>query len=127
MNNLSFGVNAEPGSFGSDLELSGSGGTPYPLVTFEPQSSERSPFAGVLDLLGSIGTTARDIGTAVGTIERAKDEASGEYQAARNAAKSGSVFGTMHQAWLYATPMEKTMVILGVLGVGVAIWQVTKD
>lgn len=83
-----------------------------------------------LDLMGSIGTTARDVGTAVGTVRAdlraAEDQARGavvQYRTAQHNANTGNRVG---QFWQYATPVEKVMVGLAIIGVGVAVWAALK-
>lgn len=70
------------------------------------------------DLLGSIGTTAKNLGTAVGTIRKDVKDAKGNYTKAQAAAYSGNSLGTW---WQYASTTDKLMVGLGVAGILVVL------
>lgn len=85
------------------------------LVSDRMQSSGAadSPFSGITRLLGSIGTAARDIGTAVGTVQRSVSGAPADYDRARLAAKNDN---KLSQWWQYASTTDKITVGIGVLG-----------
>lgn len=103
--------------FNSDILVEGrDNGSVLPVVSDTSQYSTSSPFAGIGNVLGSIGTTARDLGTAVGTAQRTVADAKNNYTTAKNAAASGNSISTF---WLYATPTEKAMIILAVAGIAV--------
>lgn len=94
-----------------------------PIVSTPMQSSESSPFSKLIDLLGSVGTVARDLGTAVGKTEADLKAASGEYKTARANALSGNTLGTW---WQYASMTDKLVVGLAAAGVVFAAWSVYK-
>lgn len=115
----------EPESFDadSDILVDGDRYSP-PTVSYQPASGE-GLWDRAQDLLGSVGdiartvtTTARDIGTAVGTVQRIGDEAPVVYREARTNARSGNTIG---QWWQYASVGEKVMVGLAAAGVLIAI------
>ncbi len=91
------------------VELGGDGNSP-PIQT--DTTYQTSP--SVLQLLGSIGTTARDVGTAAGTIKRDFEQAGTNYKTAYNAAAQGN---SLQQWWLYASTTDKIMVGLGIAGI----------
>lgn len=93
--------------------LQGDGNSPPLQSDNSPQSS-----SSVLQLLGSIGTTARDVGTAVGTVQKQFKDASVNYNQARTNAAGGNKLGTW---WMYASTTDKLMVGLAVVGIIVAL------
>lgn len=88
--------------------LQGDGNSPPVQTDNTPQRS-----SSILDILGSIGSTARDLGTAVGKIEHDVKAAGPAYQEARNNAKTGNSLGTW---WQYASTTDKMMVGIGIAG-----------
>lgn len=90
----------------------------YPTLSTGMQTSNDTSFGDIINKLGSIGTTAAQIGTAVGTAQRNIAIAKGQYNAARNDAKNGNSLGTF---WLYATPTEKAMIILAAVAIVVTV------
>ena len=91
------------------------------LIVADPlpvQSDATAAKATPLQLLGSIGTTARDLGTAVGKIQRDMRTASENYRQARDAAASGN---SLSLWWQYASTTDKLMVGLAVVGIIVAL------
>lgn len=115
------------GPYESDRLVTGSGGG-IPTVSDEP---ETSLYTRAQDLLGSVGElarsatrTARDIGTAVGTIEREFDGAGDAYKEARTNARAGNGLG---QWWQYASTTDKIMAGLAVVGIAVSIWAVARS
>lgn len=110
----------------SDEALTGARNT-LPVVSDKPAQGAFSSFR---DLMGSVGTIARDVGTTVGTVRRdlknAEDQIRGaapEYRTAQRNAYTGNRVG---QWWQYATMTDKVIVGLAVLTLGVAIYQVAK-
>lgn len=67
-----------------------------------------------LQILGSIGTTARDLGTAIGSIKHDISTAGAQYKAGYNATSQGNSLQTW---WLYASMTDKLMVGLGVAAI----------
>jgi hypothetical protein len=111
----------------SDDILTGAGFNDPALVAMAPQRPEDGPwdtFHNIMGAIGSIGSTARDLGTVIGTAERDIKSATGEYQTARQNALQGNKLG---QWWDYAPMTEKVMVIIGVAGLGLVVWQIAKD
>jgi hypothetical protein len=107
-----------PGSdYASDVLVSGSANQP-PVISDQPESSTSSPFGGITQLLGSIGTTARDLGTAVGTAKASVKNAGAAYRTAEHNAATGNSVG---QWWQYSTTMDKVMVGLAVAVVAVIL------
>lgn len=94
-----------------------------PTVSTPMQTSNGSPFSKLVDLLGSIGTVARDLGTAVGKTEADIKAAQGNYQTARQNALSGNTLGTW---WQYASMTDKLVVGLAAAGVVFAAYSVFK-
>jgi len=91
-----------------------------------PSTPKDGPFTGLSKLLGSIGTTARDVGTAVGTVKREVRGAEGQYRAAENAAENPRPAGRAMQWWSYASPTDKMMLMLAAAGVAIAFYQMKK-
>lgn len=94
------------------------GDNTLPTVSTDMQNSNDSAFSGFMNKLGSIGTTATQVGTAVGTAQRQINGAENNFKSARNAASSGNTPATF---WLYATPVEKAMIILAVMAIVVTV------
>lgn len=108
---------SDPVTIGNDV---------VPVTTDPPVTPSEGPFTGVQNWLGSLGTireTARDLGTAVGTIQRDLKGAQGEYTKARTNASTGNAAG---QWWAYASPMDKAMLGIAAVGLGLLIWQVAR-
>lgn len=98
----------------SDLTaLQGDGNSPGVVSDTSGQTSS-SP----LQLLGSVGSTARDLGTAVGTLQRDLKNAGKNFSNARNAAANGNSLSTW---WQYASTTDKMMVGLAALAILVAL------
>ncbi len=111
----------------SDDLLTGAGLNDPALVAMPPQKPEDGPWNtlhNIMGAIGSIGSTARDLGTVIGTAERDIKSASGEYKQARENALTGNKLG---QWWDYAPMTEKVMVIIGIAGLGLVVWQIAKD
>lgn len=85
-----------------------------PTVSTDMQNSNDSAFSGFLNKLGSIGTTATQLGTAVGTAQHNVKVAQSNFNTARTAAATGNTPATF---WLYATPVEKAMIVLAVVAI----------
>lgn len=98
----------------------------FPILSMEPQTASQTGWDSIRNIMGavgSVGQTARDIGTAVGTIERDIKGASQEYQTARNNAKSGNKLG---QWWDYAPTTDKVMVGLAAAGLVLVVVQMVR-
>jgi len=89
-----------------------------PTVSTDMQNSNDSGFDSFLNKLGSIGTTATQLGTAAGTAVRNVKQAETNYKTAYNNAATGNSIGTF---WQYATPVEKAMIILAVVAIVVTL------
>jgi len=109
----------------SDAALNGGVNTP-PLIGSPASSPADSPFTGIGNWLGSIGTVARDLGTAVGTIRHDIAVAGPNYRAAERAAANPSPTSKLQQWWLYASGTDKAVILLGGLGVMFAAAQFFK-
>ncbi len=121
--NLTFnGTGAAIDQSESNAEMMGAI-TPYPLETYASQEPSDGPYTDAVKLLGSIGQTARDVGIAVGTVKREIDQASTNYHQGRAIGENPN---SAMSAWSLMTPAEKMMVILGVVGVAVAVWAAHK-
>ncbi len=109
----------------SDDILTGAGFNDPALVAMAPQSPSDAgwSFQSIMDAIGNLGQTARDIGTVVGTAERDIKSVSGEYQTARNNAKTGNRLG---QWWDYAPTTEKVMVGIGLAGLALVVYQIAR-
>lgn len=105
-------------AFNSDILVEGRGGAVLPTQSDTAQYNSDGPFTGIGNLLGSIGTTAKNLGTTVGTAQRTIADAKTNYNTAKNAAASGNSIGTF---WLYATATEKMMIILAAAGIAVVL------
>lgn len=115
--------------FADDDYFSGSVTGPDDSIDIQgdaPSSPKDGPFTGFSKLMGSIGTTARDLGTAVGTVKRESRGAVGQYKSAENAAENPRSSGRAMQWWSYATPSDKAMLILAAAGVAIAFYQMKK-
>lgn len=88
-----------------------------------PNSPSQGPFTGLSKLLGSIGSTARDLGTAVGTVKRDVKRAGAEYRKAEDAAENGN---KLQQWWKYSSDTDKLVVGLAFVGVAIAAYQAFK-
>jgi hypothetical protein len=110
-------ANSSAVPYASDVLVSGSVNQP-PVISDQPESSTNSPFGGITQLLGSIGTTARDLGTAVGTAKASIKGAGAAYRTAEHNAATGNSVG---QWWQYSTTMDKVMVGLAVAVVAVIL------
>ncbi len=95
-----------------------------PAVLSDVDPTNQVP--SVLQKIGAIdiGQTARDLGTAIGTIKRQIGTADDEFKTARDNAASGNKLGTW---WQYASTTDKIMVGLAALGVAVAVYAVLND
>lgn len=98
----------------SDIKIMQGDGNSLPVQSDTGAEVASTP----LQLLGSIGKTARDVGTAVGTLQRDLKGASGQYEQARSSAASGNSLGTW---WQYASTTDKLMVGLAVVAIFVAL------
>jgi len=83
-----------------------------PVVSDTPQSSGIT-WSGLHNLLGSIGTTARDVGSVIGSTQYAVNQAKGQYNTARTNAASNNKLG---QWWQYSSTNDKIMVAIGIAG-----------
>ena len=99
-------------TYGSDVLVLGDSNTP-PVYSDTPQTSIGSVFGGLHNILGAIGTTARDVGSAVGSVRRSVREAKGQYSTAEKNAESSNKVG---QWWQYSSTTDKLMIGIGVLG-----------
>ena len=102
------------------------GNTPYPLMSDTPETSVDSAFGGIKQLLGSIGTTARDLGTAVGSARAAVRNAGPQFDAAKNAAERPVPLNRARQWFMFASDTDKIMVALAIVGIAFAAYQVSK-
>ena len=73
----------------------------------------------LLQTLGSSSTTARDLGTAVGTAQRQLSMIGPSFRAGQANAASGNSLGTW---WQYASTTDKLIVGLGIAALVVAIY-----
>ncbi len=96
-------------------ELQGDGNSAPVVSDVTPQTTPT-----LQQLLGSGGIvqTARDLGTAVGTIQQQINAAGPAYTQARTNAATGNKLGTW---WQYASTTDKLMVGLAVIGIIVAL------
>ena len=115
----------DEGSLVADAILTGAPND-LPVISSNQQTSVDSPFTTFRQLLGSIGSvaqSARDVGTAVGTVQRDIDNAGKTYNNARVNARTGN---SAAQWWNYSNPTDKMMIVLAALGVAVAIYVAAK-
>lgn len=112
----------ESSGFGSEVIVQGGENT-APVVSDVPQSANQNPqfsWAGLHNILGSIGSaardvgkTARDLGTSVGSVKKAVKDAEGQYSTAEHNAESGNKLG---QWWQYSSTTDKIMIGIGIAG-----------
>ena len=98
------------------------GGDTIPTVGQEGQKPADTSISGysVRDVLGVItgaAKAAKDVGTAVGTIQREAKQIPINYSTARNAAASGNVLQTW---WIQSSQTDKLMVAIGIVGLVIA-------
>lgn len=127
-----YSADADAYGVSSDAVLTGDANTP-PVISTAPATASAGVFNTVQSLLGAIGTvgqTAQNLGTAVGTAQKqistAGKQLSGattQYTQARTAAATGNKF---EQWWLYSSTSDKLMVGLAAVGVVVAIIALSK-
>lgn len=98
----------------ADVKILQGDGNSMPVQTDSSGQVASTP----LQILGSIGSTARDLGTAVGTIKRDFKTAGAQYRNAENAASTGNSLSTW---WQYASTTDKLMVGLAVVAIIVAL------
>lgn len=109
-----------------DSLIMGDGTVNYvPLTSDKPQSSAGSPYSGIGNFLGSIGTTVQNLpaiaqsaGTLVGTAQHNIAQAGTNYTNAQQAAASGNQLSTW---WQYASTTDKLMIGLAVVGILIAM------
>lgn len=90
-----------------------------PTVSEPMQSTDNSDYGKTIgQVLGSAVSTARDVGTIVGTVRRTGSDAQKTYTTAQANAASGNKVG---QFWQYATPTEKAMIVLAVVAIVVTL------
>lgn len=113
----------EPGyDFESTVLVEGDSQT-FPTITDPGQRASGGAFTGLANLLGSIGTTARNVGTAVGSVQRDVRLAPQQYEAARQQAASGNRVG---QWWNYSTGADKMTILIGLAGLGLVVYYNTR-
>ena len=109
------------GQYQAEEMVSGQDVNTFPTQGDRPEYPSDTPsldMRSVTDVIGKIGAAARDIGTAVGTTVRAVKQAPINYKRAYNNAATGNSFG---QWWQYASPGDKAMVVIGVVGLFLAL------
>lgn len=113
----------------SSVLLSGGNGAP-PAIGETPQENQSF---GLKDFLGSIGssvkmitTSARDIGTAVGTVQGAANQAKIDFNNAKAQAASPTVSSKIKQWWNFSTTNDKIIAGLGAACLIVAVIQLNK-
>lgn len=99
--------------FNSDILVEGRGADVLPVQSDTAQYPNSGSYTGLGNLLGSIGTTAKNAGTLVGTVQKDIKDAGTNFNSAKTAAASGNSISTF---WLYATPTEKMMIVLAAAG-----------
>lgn len=107
--------------FQSDTAVQGAGDNTLPVVSAPQQTSIDSPWQGIGNVMGTIGSTyktARDLGTAAGTIKRDFESIKPAFDTAYKNAATGNSAGTW---WQYASPTDKAMIALAVIGIVIAI------
>jgi hypothetical protein len=114
-------------SFNSDILVEGDGSpNVYPTVSTSPSVPDDGGYSGTLqNILGSVGDvinnlpqTAKNLGTAVGSVKHTIDVSKTNYKHAETAAASGNNLGTW---WQYASTTDKLMIGLAVVGIFVAL------
>ena len=93
------------------------------LTSDSPTSASDQGLNSITKLLGSIGTTARNLGTAVGTAKRDIKGAGAQYRAGEKAAERQS---KVQQWWMYSTTNDKLVIGLAIAGIAIALYQVKK-
>lgn len=103
-------------------ELLGNGSSPP--IQSDTDFSNAAPT--ILQKLGSFDLTgvARDLGAAVGNVERQLSTVDDEFKMARTNVATGNSLGTW---WQYATTTDKIMVGLAAAGVLVAVYALVKE
>jgi hypothetical protein len=110
------------GGFQSDTLVEGSPNE-LPSLSETPQSSTSSIFTNIKDLLGSLGTTARDIGRTVGQVETTIRGADDAYRAGRT---QGQTEAEAKNWWDRRTEFEKFGVVIAVAALGVGLYTAVK-
>ena len=103
----------------SDLPvLQGDGNSPGVQTDTDP-----IPQRSVVQLLGSVGSIARDAGTAAGQIRRDLSGARGNFNRAYNATASGNPLATW---WQYASTTDKLVVGLAAVTLVIMVVELKK-
>lgn len=98
--------------------LQGDGNSPPVQADTMPQRSN-----SLVDLLGSIGSTARDLGTAVGMTKRELSTVDDKFKKARDAQESGNSLSTW---WQYTSTTDKVMIGLAAAGLVLVLYKGVK-
>lgn len=129
MNLYYSGVNPSDAPTNSDDLLTGGNGGP-PAIGETPQQNTQFSMKDFLGSLGSaaksVSTAARDIGTAVGTVQGTAKQAEIDYKNAKVEAASPTISSKLRQWWNFSSTNDKIIAGLGVAGVIVAIVQLNK-
>jgi len=118
--------NGSSSSTNSDVVNQQGVGGIVPGITFDPQGSStggKSPYSAITDFLGTIRATVRDVGTVSGDIKRTITQSGKDFETAQKNAASGNKIGQLFQ---YSTPMEKTMLMVAIVGLGFAAYSTVK-
>lgn len=102
--------------------LQGDGNSPPVQSDTMPQAS-RSVLETLGGMVGNISQYARDLGTAVGQVQRDIKGADDAFKGARDAQLSGNNLSTW---WQYTSTTDKVMIGLAALGVGLVLWKGSK-
>ena len=87
-------------------------GTAVPTMSTPGQSGSPS----LMQILGSLGTYARDVGTAVGSVRRDITGAGRAYNTAYNQAANPTPQNKLAQWWAYSSMTDKLTVGIGIAG-----------
>ena len=87
-------------------------GTAMPVMSTPGQSGNPS----LMQILGSLGTYARDIGTAVGSVKRDINGVGRAYNTAYNQAANPTPQNKLSQWWAYSSMTDKLTVGIGIAG-----------
>ena len=106
-------------TYSGDLPTLQGDGNSFPVQSDTTPQSNNS----VLQILGSIGTTAKSLGTAVGKAQHDIASARTDFQTARVAQVNGNSLSTW---WQMASTTDKLTVGIGAAGLMLAVYLVVK-
>lgn len=111
------------GGYQSDQLVEGDMNSP-PAISSTPESSAGSIWSQMRLILGTLGETAREVGRTVGQVEETVKGADEAYRAGR---ATGQAEARAKNWWDRRTEMEKFGIVIGIAGLGIAIYSVVRS